>query len=290
MKSTIDIKTELFKNGYCIIPDVLTNDEVQYAKSLFKEWQSKIPNHDKIHKSVNPHGIYKFHEAGHARHSWFIRTRPNIINIYKHLWNTPNLVVSFDSCCYIPKNCTLKDKCWTHTDQAPNSKGLQCYQGLVGLTDNRERTLVVYEGTHRIHEKYFRERNIKSSQNWQLIDETFLESIKDRKRVLHIPAGALAIWDSRVFHQNQYGKLNSEERYVQYVCYLPKSHPKNTVTMIEKRRKYYNERRTTSHWPVPVRVNGLQPQTFGDPERSIDYNKLEPPDLDDLEEEIYKII
>ena len=100
----------------------------------------------------------------------------------------------------------------------------------------------------------------------------------------------MAIWDSRVFHQNQYGKPNSEERYVQYVCYLPKDHPKNTVTMIEKRRKYYNERRTTSHWPVPVRVNGLQPQTFEDPERSIDYNKLEPPYLDDLEEEIYKII
>ena len=42
MKSTIDIKTELFKNGYCIIPGVLTNDEVQYAKSLFKEGNQKF--------------------------------------------------------------------------------------------------------------------------------------------------------------------------------------------------------------------------------------------------------
>ena len=53
----------------------------------------------------------------------------------------------------------------------------------------------------------------------------------DLRRVLHVPAGSLVIWDSRTFHQNQYGAPNSEERLVQYVCFLPKNHPKNTKNM-----------------------------------------------------------
>ncbi len=285
-----DIKIELLTKGYCIIPNVLSPQEIEYAKNEFIKWQNNIPNHDDIHKSVDPHGIYKFHEAGHARHAWYIRTRPQVIDIFKRIWNTNELVTSFDGSCYIPKNCTLKDKHWTHTDQAPKSKGLQCYQGLIALTDNKERTLVVYEGSNTYHEKYFREKNIKSGKNWHVIDECDLEPLKENKKVLDIKAGSLVLWDSRTFHQNQYGKANSEERYVQYVCYLPKSHIKNTLSMTEKRLKYYKERRTTSHWPCPIRVNSLQPITYGDENREIDYSKLIKPNLDDLEEEIMKLI
>ena len=49
--------------------------------------------------------------------------------------------------------------------------------------------------------------------------------------------------------------------------------------IIEKRKKYFNERRTTSHWPYPLKVNSLQPQTYGDKTRLIDYSKLKKPDL-----------
>ena len=49
------------------------------------------------------------------------------------------------------------------------------------------------------------------------------------------------------FIQNQYGKPNSEERMIQYICMFPDNHPKNTKAMKKKRLKYFNERRTTSH-------------------------------------------
>ena len=116
-----------------------------------------------------------------------------------------------------------------------------------------------------------------------------LESIKDSKRVLNIPAGSLVLWDSRTFHQNQYG-LPGEERIVQYVCYLPKSHAKNNDAMKKKRIKYFNEKRTTSHWPTPINVNGKQPQTYGDKSRLIDYSKLVSPNLDYIKDEIYKLL
>ena len=81
---------------------------------------------------------------------------------------------------------------------------MECYQGFVSLTNNKERTLVVYEGSHLIHKKYFEERDNNGSKNWNLICHDFLESIKDTKKVLNVKAGSLVLWDSRTFHQNQY--------------------------------------------------------------------------------------
>ena len=123
-----------------------------------------------------------------------------------------------------------------------------------------------------------------------MIDVKYLEEIQEYKRVLEIPAGALVLWDSRTFHQNRFGKPNSEERLVQYVCYLPRNHKKNTKSNQKKREKYFEERRTTSHWPCSVKVNSKQPITYGNKDRLIDYDLLIAPKLDDLMDDIRKIL
>ena len=285
-----EIKQELSEKGYVVVPNVLTEEQVKYCKKIFKDWQKTIPNHDVLHNSVNQHGIYKFHEVGHQRHAWYIRTQKTVTDIFKGIWDCEELVVSFDGSNYIPKNCNKNDNFWTHTDQSPAKKGLHCYQGMVTLTDNKERTLVVYEGSHKLHEPYFKVYEPKTEGDWQVLDENYIYSIQHLKKPLHIPAGSLAIWDSRTFHQNRYGKPNSEERMTQYVCYLPDNHVKNTETMTKKRVKYFKERRTTSHWPCPIKVNGKQPRTFGNPDKLIDYTVLIPPQLDDLMPEIIKLL
>ena len=107
--------------------------------------------------------------------------------------------------------------------------------GFVTLTNNKERTLRLFKGSHQLHENYFTERGIKSTSNWHRIEPSYLDTIEDRKLALQIPAGSLVLWDSRVFHQNQYGEPNSEERIVQYVCYFPKNHPKYTNSIKSKK-------------------------------------------------------
>lgn len=285
MKTSDEIKNELTTKGYCIIPDILTSDEVEYSKLCFKLWKNSIPEFNRIHNLINHSGIIKYHNIGHTRHAWFIRTRLNIINIFKSLWNTNDLIVSYDGSCYISKKNKNLTTFWTHTDQAPNLKGLHCYQGFVSLTDNKERTLVVYEGTHLLHEKYFKDRNIESDNNWQILEEEYVDSISHLKKVLEVPAGALVLWDSRTFHQNQYGVPESEERLVQYVCYLPKDHNKNTLYNQNIRRKYFNERRTTSHWPAPIKSVSLQPNNF-----EINYDILPISHLNDLIDKIEDLI
>ena len=114
--------------------------------------------------------------------------------------------------------------------------------------------------------------------------------MEESKRVLNVPAGSLVLWDSKTFHQNQYGKANTEERLVQYVCFLPKNHKDNTTAIRKKRKQYLKDRRTTSHWPYPIRVNSLQPQTYGDNNRLINYDSIPIPNIDDMLPEIEKII
>ena len=279
--------SELSEKGYCVIENILTAEEVATAIGYFREWFSSHPQIEAVHSKISPHGIIKFHEVGQQRHAWYIRTRENVQNVFKEIWKTDEIVVSFDGCCYIPADCKKKDNIWTHTDQAPIKKGLKCIQGLVALTDNTERTLVVYEGSHKLHEEYAKEYNLTSTKDWLLIEHNYLDKISDKKRVLNVKAGSLVLWDSRTFHQNQYGN-NNEERIVQYVSYLPRCNL--TKKMFEKRQKYFTDKRTTSHWAYPVKVNGKQPQNYGDAKLKINYSELVEPKLEDLIEEITKII
>lgn len=250
--------------------------EVGFSKCLQQKsnWQKCIPNLDLVHDKCDPHGIYKHHNIGHTEMAWNIRTNKKVKKVFEEIYNTNELIVSFDGACYIDKKCKKKDKIWTHTDQGPREKKRICIQGFVALTDNKERSLVVYEKSHMLHAKYMEDFNITKPDNWVLIDHDYLKTIHENKRILNVKAGSLVLWDSRCFHQNQYGSPNSEERIVQYVCYLPKNHEKNTENNKKKRMKYFLENRTTSHWPCPVKVNSKQPRTFGDDRLIIDYDEI----------------
>ena len=147
----------------------------------------------------------------------------------------------------------------------------------------------------RIDLLYLTNQNLVDKYNEKITKKDINEHLKQdilfyRKRILNVPAGSLVLWDSRTFHQNQYGEPNSEERIVQYICYLPKNNPNNTNSQTKKRKKYFEERRTTSYWPYPIRVNGKQPQTYGDNSKLIDYDLLIKPNLNKYLEDIEKLI
>ena len=70
------------------------------------------------------------------------------------------------------------------------------------------------------------------------IDLEYLYGIKNTRKALKVKAGSLVLWDSRCFHQNQYGNFKSfkpEERIVQYICYLPKNHKKKYQSYAKKK-------------------------------------------------------
>jgi len=246
--------------GYAVIP-CLSKDEVQFGLGLFQEWRirNRVP--------VPPHGVLKHYQVGHTGFAWWCRTRPAVKKVFEEIWGTKDLIVSFDGACYFPKGLTRRNTNWLHVDQEPKNPHFDCVQGFVAFTENSQACLTLVPGSHLKFGDYMKSKNLYHSKPWQKVDFDLSETI-----LVPTKPGDLVIWDSRVFHQNSYG---SEERLVQYLCYLPRM--RATEKDLAKRQKYYQEKRTTSHWPAPLRVNSLQPQIFGNKEKLIDYSNLVDP-------------
>ena len=242
-----DVKKDINENGFYIFYDVLLKDEIIEAKKMFYIWKDSLPKDT----PTQPFGIYRYHEAGHQEHAWYIRTRPKVQDIFKRLLNTNKLIVSFDGCCHNQSETNFYPK---------QRQELQCYQGFVPLTDNIVTLVVVKKKKY----KFFKD--------------------KYDRIPLKLPAGCIVVWDSIVFHQNV---TESEESIIQYICYLPKNHKKNTKAQRAKRVRCFNERRTTSYSPCPIKVNPLQPNLI---KKKIDYSALRTPDLDRFMDDIMELI
>lgn len=288
------IKEELNTNGYIILRNILNDDEIQEYKNEFFNWYNNVTDLKKLHNIIEYNGIFKFHEVGNQRFAWLVRTNQKIINIFKDLWQTDELVTSFDGACYYPTDYICSERYWTHTDQSSRKKGIHCYQSFISLTNNEERTLQLYKGSNLLHEDYFIKMNIDSPSDWNIIDPSYINNIINTQVNLKVNAGDLVIWDSRTFHQNLCGNQDCmEERLVQYLCYLPKNGAGNTIDEENYRKQCFKNKRTTSHWPYPIYPVNLQPELFNSYSKDkiyIDYNSLDPPKLDDLKEQIDKLL
>ena len=290
----INIKSQLEQHGYAIVPDVLTRREIDEATDEFHRWRTSVANLDKLHNLIETNGIYKFHEVGHQRFAWLLRTNAKILQVFQELWECDELVCSFDGSCYYPVDYECTQSYWTHCDQSCLKKGLQCYQSFVSLTDNVERTFVVYDGSHKLNDRYNESHPKDEPREFNIIDESYTETIKDSRRLLRVEAGSLVIWDSRVFHQNDCGPHECmEERLVQYLCYLPKHDERNTTQEQIKRAEYFRTYRTTPHLPYPISAVPLQSAYYTHykyDEVYIDYSRLRDPLLDDLLPKIHPLL
>ena len=286
----------LKEKGYVIIPNVYNQNEIETYIDEFNEWRSSIPNIDYLHNLIEYNGIYKYHQIGHQRFAWLARTNPKILNIFKKLWNTDELVCSFDGCCFYSNTCNDTPHYWTHTDQSSLKKGVHCYQSFLSLTNNKERTMIIYEGTHKYHESYFDTMNIVEPNDWNIINKDYLfKNHIDKQHFLNVNAGDLVIWDSRTFHQSTPGSYDcNEERLVQYLCYLPKNNSNNSDEQRNIRKHFFNTKKTTNHWPYPMNAVSEQPNHYNyyndNSPIYIDYDKLPTPYLDDLIEDINKLL
>ena len=190
----------------------------------------------------NIHGIFK-QWVGHLEPIW--KTREACIPIFKDLWDTDNLLSSFDGFCLL--NNKKRDTSWIHCDQGRSVTDFACLQGVVNLYPNgpNDGGTILMDGSHNKFKEYLDKYSADGIKPFYRI-HTSNSVLKDCKVIKPcLAAGEILLWDSRVFHCNTPPTSNNPRMCV-YVSMMPRSGA--TQDDLNKRKKLYEEGRMTGHW------------------------------------------
>lgn len=287
-RCTLDTAREtLDKYGVAVIENVLSNEEVERVRKMawqnISDWScGKVDGNDST-TWKNLFSFYPKHSmmiqeygVGHMQWLWEIRQNNNVIKVFESLWGTDDLLVSFDAfSVHFPPETTKrgwgKGKLWYHTDASPKREGL-CIQGLVNLfpVNKHDATLSIMEGSHKYHKEFFETFNRDVKGDWYKLntdeERNFFLERGCEIRNIEAGEGSLVLWYSTTFHQGKEPDSIREipnTRLVSYVCMTPRSMA--TPAQLNKKRKAFEEIRTTSHWPHRIKLFSLTPQTYGGP-------------------------
>jgi hypothetical protein len=283
-------KAELFERGFTVVEDAIENPDYyidkahKWAEGLGTGIECKNPETWTSEKwPFNIHGIIKHGDVAHT--DWMWEIRKEVKPIFEEIYNTKNLVTSFDGISFDPPQEDTKmlqdieGRTHMHVDQSGRNKGLHSIQGMVTLFDieKNDSTLRVVPGSHKLHTKLVsklldgaseKEKNKQLASGWhQYPKETlspfleefnlFIERVTQKK-------GSIVLWDSRLIHGKGGPLLPRAEkkwRITAYVCMTPKSWCSSS--MLKKRIKAFNELRMTNHLPHSVKMNPKKPRTYG---------------------------
>lgn len=115
-----------------------------------------------IHKDhlpdINEKGMCLGYAVSHESFTWAVRQEPGVVRAFEAVYDTPDLIVSFDSVNIgFPNRADVKPNTpWPHQDQDPAKPGFRCLQGLVNLLPNGpdDGGLIVCKGAHLLSEEF----------------------------------------------------------------------------------------------------------------------------------------
>jgi|TARA_R110001592_G_scaffold38668_15_gene127510 hypothetical protein len=270
-------KTYLDNYGFVVIKDILN---VGIYSDLFTQfyldWSHVTPNfnfHDvNTWKPENSPmmwdiGMITGYGLGHAKFQWGLRTNENILNIWKKLHNTNDLVVSYDgfSVFFSPEQ---QSGTWLHVDQNPKDT-LYSVQGAYNFlsVDEDDAGFVVVPGSHKTF--YV---DLDESHKFIPVDPEDVHV--DYAVKLLIPANCFVLWNSKTLHANV-GMSRTKEvelnRVTSYICYFPREQrPEN---ILQKRISAYHNVINCGHYAIDY-----------NPKRNV-YN-----DINNIESQIFSVI
>lgn len=284
-----DLRDVLRRHGVAIIPNVLNQEECQAmndgAWDFYEAITAKLPVPLKrddqttwrsIHDLYLKHGMLNQHWGiGHAPYLWKLRQNPKIIAPFARLWATrpEDLLVSFDGASLgLPPEVTNRGwfrNEWYHFDQKLSVENFDCVQSWVTANDVMpgDATLTVLEGSHAVRREFTKRHTVAIAEDWFKLTEDHVQWFKERgcvARDICCTAGSMVFWDSRTAHAGKEpvkGRESPNIRNVAYLCYTARD--RSSKGNLTKRRKYYEEGRTTSHSPHHVKVFPIKPRTYG---------------------------
>lgn len=204
-------------------------------------------------------GIISAKGIGQSQLLWHCRTLPGVRAVFEAIWGTSELITSFDGAnVFRPwhRDGAANWKTaggWLHVDQGMSKIGKHCVQGFLTLTDATAATggLVVVPRSHTEHTALVEELTNNSGDFCPIPDGHPM--LRRQRRLVCARAGDFVLWDSRTVHCNtpavEPPAAPADEllRSVAYICMTPRE--KANEGMLRQRRRAYEQRMTTSHWP-----------------------------------------
>lgn len=256
-------------NGFVVIRGVASADEVEHAKGLLWKYLQENSYMRKDDPSTWTNKNFKTGGdaqsgilggyIGQSKFCWFTRLLPKVKEAFKSIWETDDLLVSFDGGNIFRPWWTqeleerITSSGWFHVDQGSGLPGMHCVQGLLTLTDAHAGTggIILIPKSHLLHEDLM-EATFRRKQNFVRIPNDF-HALKGKQLIPKLSAGDLVLWDSRTIHCNSpaietpTASLEEMLRMVSYICMTPRAWASEEV--LKDRVKAFQKGVTTSHWP-----------------------------------------
>jgi ectoine hydroxylase-related dioxygenase (phytanoyl-CoA dioxygenase family) len=214
----------LNEHGYVVIANALSTDEASNAVSKLWDYLEGLEtgidrndvntwDNDRWPTAVHG-GILPGHGIGQCEAQWYVRDVPNVKKSFAAVWDTDELLVSFDGVSlwrpwtHNPNWKTGLGGSWLHIDQHPIGRpGKQCVQGLVNLLPMTADTggNVVIPGSHLMHKKIpelYTDRlaRIPAQVDHFRFPNNDPQLADSNPITCHMEAGDLLLWDSRTIH------------------------------------------------------------------------------------------
>jgi hypothetical protein len=224
-------RAHLDDQGFAVLTDILTAEEHSELLGQFRnDWRTVAPYFNWYDPSTWipescpmtwDNGMISWYGLGHAEFQWRLRTNRSVLDIWKRLYGTKELVVSYDGFSVFLSNQQDPDM-WLHIDQNPKS-GFYSIQGaynFLEVSDQGDAGWVVVPGSHETYvPDVHPQRQYISVEDADPIIEQAIQPL--------LPPNSFVLWNSRTVHANQ-GMAPDREtpnlnRVTSYITFFPKS-------------------------------------------------------------------
>ncbi|KAH8900667.1 hypothetical protein GQ53DRAFT_835611 [Thozetella sp. PMI_491] len=282
-----DWRDDLIRDGYAVVKGAVPRERVEeYGNQMLSYLENfagglgfKRDDPSTVKEAnlpiITEKGMILGYGVAHEDFAWSVRQEPGVVEAFERIYDTDDLIVSFDSVnMAFPNRTDLPTNTpWAHQDQDPETPGFRCMQGLVNIFPNGDDDggLIVCKGAHQLSEEFHREFKDEPNKIWAWTKEWYgftkeglawLEKKGCPWIKINAEPGDLLLWDSRLPHYNLSPK-GEQPRFCIYTCYMPAADA--TQEDLERKKIALENTIGTTHWPNALNLVELPVNRDGKP-------------------------
>ncbi|KAL1895716.1 hypothetical protein Sste5346_005188 [Sporothrix stenoceras] len=298
-----DWRDELARDGFVVVKGAVPKERAEkYADDILTYLEEfagglgfKRDDPSTVKESnlpiINEKGMIIGYAVAHESFTWEMRQEPGVLEAFSKVYDTPDLIVSFDNVnVAFPNRTDLPPNTpWPHQDQDPKRPGFRGMQGIINILPNGDNDggLIVCKGAHLISEEFHEHfQNDPSpiyawTSEWYGFKDEGLAWLKEKGCEwikVNAEPGDLILWDSRTPHYNL-SPTGTTPRFCGYACYMPAAEASQQDLL--RKKMAFETTQCTTHFPNAIHVGGVPILRDGKP---CPYNTAKPRQMPQLNE------